>query len=113
MERNAFTDLHIVPHDNKVKHHLEKEMPDLDVVTLTDADNIQNKSLDVIYLAKPDSDYRKQCDLIDSWIPKIRSGGMILGYGYTLANPSVLKAVSERFAGAAIFDDTIWSKRIA
>jgi hypothetical protein len=73
------------------------------------AKTVDNEFLDLVFIdaSHAYSDVRKD---LESWYPKVRTGGIIAGHDYYSRWPGVVKAVDEFFKDQELFflPDTVW-----
>ena len=61
------------------------------------ASRYEDGSLDAVFI-DADHSYESVARDIDAWRPKVRLGGILAGHDFTLFDPGIIQAVTERFA---------------
>lgn len=75
------------------------------------AKQFNDRSLDMVFI---DADHEEESVLEDviSWLPKVRSGGLLCGHDYSPRHPGVVAAVDSLLPGARCEVGSIWAVRI-
>jgi hypothetical protein len=72
------------------------------------AASFSDESLDIVFIDASHF-YEDVRDDIETWLPKVRSGGVLCGDDITKNFPGVRKAVEERFEVFEVLGGVIWS----
>lgn len=120
----TFPELHMIGVDRSIhiaRKHMVREIQRaysdrshvLEMLTSEAASKIPDGSQDFVFI-DADHSYEGCRQDIRMYLPKIRSGGLIMGHDYNAsAYPGVIRAVDETFSNRVrIHDDCVWSVEV-
>lgn len=91
---------------NVKNNNLENKIKDIKSLSWEAASHFKDGEVDFVFI-DADHEYESVVKDIDSWLPKIKKGGIISGHDYF--NPcGVKKAVDEKFGDKVSFNGPCW-----
>lgn len=92
-------------YNTKIEKQYKERLIPLEGISWDMAENIQNNSLDFIFIDAGHG-YKSVMKDLESWIPKLKSTGWLMGHDINF--PAVYKAVSERCKNFKVGPDNVW-----
>lgn len=71
------------------------------------AQQVRDKSVDFVFI-DADHDYECVKEDIETWLPKIKPSGWLIGHDWNMEFPGVIQAVTEKFGKPYTFADHVW-----
>lgn len=97
-----------VYNQNLIRKNVRDVVKDIKKNSWESANEFEDESVDFVFI-DADHKYESVVKDIQSWLPKIKKGGMISGHDFTQPSAGVKRAVEELLPGFKLATDEIWT----